>query len=233
MFVKPPHPARSLPSHGFSLIELLVVIALIATLASSAGPAFQWMSGAGSMNKAINDLDQALELARTYAMANHTYVRVVFSEVPALLPERPQPALLVLALYPSGGTLDTANSTPQSMADPAQWLPLNRALLLPNLVRNDALNARSPDTAADLLPSQSDIPAFTRPALHLTPAPTFTSCIQISPAGEAQIANGTPARYIKVGIDRPAPQGGKNPAILRLCGLSGRIDVLRKEDGIR
>ncbi len=231
--MKPIRLENSPPSRGFSLIELLVVIAIVAAMGTMAGPAFQWLSGAGSVNKAVSDLDQALELARTYAMANHTYVRLAFAQVPVRLPERPEPTLLVLALYPAAGTLTTTNETAQGMADAAQWPLLARPLLFDNLVPNDALNTRTPDTTGDLLPSQTDIAAFTRSVLHLVPEPTFTSCIQIDPQGEAQVLNGTPARYIKLAFDRPAPQNGKNPFILRLCGINGRIDVLRKENGIQ
>ena len=46
-------------------------------------PAFNSIKGGGGVNKAVADLSSTLELARTYAMANRTYVRVLFHHVPA------------------------------------------------------------------------------------------------------------------------------------------------------
>jgi hypothetical protein len=40
----------------------------------------------------------------------------------------------------------------------------------------------------------------------------------------------SPARFIKVPVDRPAPLAGKNPFVIRLEGLTGATEILRKEN---
>jgi hypothetical protein len=59
---------------------------------------------------------------------------------------------------------------------------------------------------------------------------TFTAFVQFDPSGEARVNTTELARNIKIGLDKPAPQGGKNPFILRLSGMNGTIVVIRKED---
>lgn len=221
---------------GFTLIELLVVVALIVLLGALTGPALRALNGAGTVNKAIADLGGTMVLARTYAMAHHTYVRAVFSQMPAsgasglALPET-----LVLVIVPAGGDIDQAGVG--GMGDPSKWPAISRPLILPNLILQNALNAASPSTSQDLDPTQSTIVSvaspFSRQVNGLSPAPQFTACIQFGPSGQAVIVDGTPARYIKLAFDRPAPQDGKDPFLLRISGINGSIDVLRKESGIQ
>lgn len=220
---------------AFSLVELLVVVAILTLMASLSGPALSALLSASSINQSVEDLGQTMALARTYAMANHTYVRLLFGQLSAGAAASGGPMLLVLAVYPASGGIDNGDDSPQSMGDASLWPALDRPLLLPNLVTNDALNCASPDTSGDALPSQSDIvPAgqsFTRRVAARSVA--FTSCLQVDPAGETQVIKGTPARYIKIALDAPAPRSGRNPCILRVDGINGRINILRKENGIQ
>lgn len=76
-------PSRPLPRTGrgaFTLIELLVVMVIIILMMALAGPAVNALKGAGDITKAGYDIAGALEGARTYAMANNTYVWVGFFE---------------------------------------------------------------------------------------------------------------------------------------------------------
>ena len=63
---------------AFTLVEMLVVMAIIVVLLTLIVPAIS--KSAGDVNKAIYDLQGALEVARTYAVSNHTYTWVGFFE---------------------------------------------------------------------------------------------------------------------------------------------------------
>jgi len=73
-----PPPSRTKGFFGFSLIELLVVIAIISMLMALAIPAIRGTQG--DVTKAAFTISGVLEQARTYAIANNTYVWVGFFE---------------------------------------------------------------------------------------------------------------------------------------------------------
>lgn len=73
-------------SRGFTLVELLVVIGLMIVLMAFLGPAISRVATAGPA-KAYYDIAGLLEYARTYAMANQTYVFVGFAETDASQPD--------------------------------------------------------------------------------------------------------------------------------------------------
>jgi prepilin-type N-terminal cleavage/methylation domain-containing protein len=80
-------------SAAFTLIELLTVIAIMVILLVAVGPAVSSMSGR-SFAKSVGDTAMILEQARTYAMANNTYVYVGLFESDASQADtaRPQSA---------------------------------------------------------------------------------------------------------------------------------------------
>src|SRR5260370_21233767 len=65
---------------GFTLVELLVVITIIAILAFLALPAIQGLQKGGGFAKAVYDISDSLNLARSYALANNTYFFVGLTE---------------------------------------------------------------------------------------------------------------------------------------------------------
>jgi len=215
-----------------SLIELLAVMALIAIMAVFTGPAIRAVSGAGTTNKAISDLSQSLEFARTYAMANRTFVRVALASVPAG-GDRLLPTTVVLPIYSADGSLDADGAT--GMADAGIWPALDRPLVLEDFAVTDSLNAALPKTSQDAMPSESDITSFSRQLGGLG-AVTFTEFVQFLPNGEARVIRDIPTRFIKLGYDRPKVPGGSgtglgaNAFILRISGVTGNIQVLRGED---
>jgi prepilin-type N-terminal cleavage/methylation domain-containing protein len=66
---------------GFTLLELLIVIGIIAILVLLVRPAFTTITNGTNASSAIYGIKGALENARAYAKANHTYVFVGLSEV--------------------------------------------------------------------------------------------------------------------------------------------------------
>jgi prepilin-type N-terminal cleavage/methylation domain-containing protein len=221
-------------SAGFTLIELLTVMTIVAILGAASMPALRALASAGNTNKAATGLSQTLELARVYAMANSTYVRVVISEMPAGSGNT-TPTLVALTLYSAEG------SGSGDMAKPEEWPSLGKPLVLHNLKMFDSLNANKPDTSLDVTPAGTNVKGtrladFTRRIAGLGSGNlTFASTIQFSPSGEATVSEDEPARYIKIAIDQPVGQNGstaleKNPVIVRLSGTNGSISVLRAED---
>jgi prepilin-type N-terminal cleavage/methylation domain-containing protein len=59
---------------GFTLIELMVVIGIMGLMLALSAPAISALKGSGDLGKAAGDIQGILEQARSYAMANNTYV---------------------------------------------------------------------------------------------------------------------------------------------------------------
>lgn len=218
---------------GFSLIELLAVMAIIVTLSAVSVPALQSVKGGSSINKAVSDLSSTLELARTHAMANRTYVRVLLSETPAgggqMLPQ-----VIAQPIYSANG------ASAGDMADASQWPALGKPLVLENLQVFDTLEGNSPvDTSADVTPMGGNVQGtFMTPVSRQAGGKglrSFTGVIQFSPTGEARVSFDEPARHIKIALDQPGAGNAneglkKNPFILRLSGINGSIRILRAGD---
>lgn len=215
---------------AFSLIELLTVTAIVATLSMVTIPAVQSLRGAGSVNRAIADLSGTLELARTHAMANRTYVRVLLASVdPA--GGRLNPGTVALVVYAADGSTRSAD-----MTDPAAWPMLSRPLVLENLQVADGIQgAGGISTVADATPSGQNVPgelmsAFGRSVPGVGTV-QFDQVIQFGPNGEARVGFDQPARHIKLGMSRPDASGpaAANAFALRISGVNGSINVLRDD----
>lgn len=215
---------------GFSLIELLAVMAILATLSAVTIPAVQSLRGSGSVNRAISDLSGALEMARVHAMANRTYVRVLFASLPAGN-GRVNPSTLVLMVYAADGSTHNAD-----MTDPATWPSQSRPLVLDNLGISDSLQgAGGLSTTSDATPSGGNVtgdmmPAFQRKVSSFGQV-TFDQVIQFGPNGEARVGFDQPSRHISLGLAQMGANGEasrvENAFILRLSGVNGSINVLR------
>lgn len=204
---------------GFSLIELMVVMGVIMTMAALAGPALTSLSGARSLGGASSDLAGLLELSRTFAMTNRTYVRVGIGR-------KASGEMAVYSIY-------AANGLPEGdMQDLSLWPAVKKVLILANIEINDDLNVGGGgnETGGDQVPSDSDIGQFRRRTGKTDTA--FASIIQFSPYGEAQVQMGKTARYIKIGMNRTNDAQLSNPLIVRLSGTTGLIRFFHKEDGI-
>jgi prepilin-type N-terminal cleavage/methylation domain-containing protein len=74
------HRFHSRRVRAFTLIELLVVLAIMAILMVVSMLSFQGMNNSGKFNKAVGEISGILEQGRAYAVAQNTYVWVVFYE---------------------------------------------------------------------------------------------------------------------------------------------------------
>jgi prepilin-type N-terminal cleavage/methylation domain-containing protein len=74
-------PKRHGQGNGFTLVELLTVLTIVTILAVLATPSIQGLQKAGGFTKSVYDLADSLNLARSYAVAQNTYVYVGLTEV--------------------------------------------------------------------------------------------------------------------------------------------------------
>lgn len=76
-----------LGSHrGFTLVELLSVVVVMLLILGMLAPAFTGMERAQAVTKVAYDVADSIEQARTYAMANNTYVYLGFAEADSARP---------------------------------------------------------------------------------------------------------------------------------------------------
>ena len=68
------------PTAGFSLIELLAVMAVLAMMMALVAPALSSIKGGNDISRSAYDIATTLQEARSYAIANNTYVWVGFYE---------------------------------------------------------------------------------------------------------------------------------------------------------
>src|ERR1700733_1065051 len=88
---------------GFSLVETLVVLTIMLILGSMSALTIPSLLSAQTIAQASSDISQVLDDARSYAIANHTYVFVGFEEVSAAT--LPNAANQILASATSGGRI--------------------------------------------------------------------------------------------------------------------------------
>ena len=75
-----PHPNHSRRQRAFTLIELLVVIGIMALVVAFSRLAIEGLSSSGKFNASLSNVSGILEQGRAYAIAQDTYVWVVFYE---------------------------------------------------------------------------------------------------------------------------------------------------------
>ena len=158
-------PARqSGNGKAFSLVELLMVLTIIIVMLALAIPAFNTIKGAGDVTKAVCDISGALEQARTYAMANNTYVWVGFYEEDGsrltTSPVTPGIGRVVISIVASkdGTSYSQAqvNQYPKAFGagDPSNQVSLiavNKPVKIDNIhlgTFNDGLSDRQPEQSA-------------------------------------------------------------------------------------
>ncbi|XHR26704.1 MAG: Tfp pilus assembly protein FimT/FimU [Chthoniobacteraceae bacterium] len=217
---------------AFTLVELLSVIAVITMMTVASAPVIQSLTGSSSASKTIEDLSGAYEMARIYAMTHHTYTRVGIARVSSDSSVM-QPTLVVATIYSVDGSLTNDDAT--SMADDTKWRLTGNVRGFGNFWLYDSLQGATPSTAGDSKPSDTDIDSFSRFAGRAG-VRSFGCIVQFNPAGEARVLKSEPARYIKIGVDQPLNPStpdtprSRNPFILRLSGINGSVNVIRKEN---
>lgn len=240
---------------GYSLVELAIVIAFIAAMLVLAAPAFIDIAGAGNVTQAAQEVAGALESARAYAMANHTYVWVGFYEEDGLQASA-TPAVagigrIVISTVASkdGSIIYDPNDvkSPATIIDPARLIQVNELVWISRMhLKTFAVGSGTGDTfdtrpkatknlaqIGDVSPSPSLTPI--QYPLGCSPAMaqyTFKKVIQFSPLGEARVNN---TNYdlrpvVEIGMQ---PLRGKvpdaaNPAVVQITGILGNVKIYRR-----
>ncbi len=210
----PPNDPRTRP-RAFTLVELLVVMAVIIALVAIATPAVNSLKNSGDVTAAAYDLSDILTRARTYAVANNTYVWVgMFEENGSQNSTQPAAAgvgrVVVAAVYskdssclydPSGAV--TGSLPPALLGQYGNLVKINNVHLsaFPNGTGTGGGFAGRPPAGSasdgsdascrisDRLPASACKYPFTYPVGASGPSAqyTFTKMVQFSPRGEARI----------------------------------------------
>jgi len=203
------HAVRARELYGFTLVELIVVIALISTLMVLVAPAFTGIKSAGDVTSAAYTIKDALEQARTHAMAYETYVWIGFYEEPAgqpsTNPATPGTGRIVISTIASADGTTVYNPRSLAAIDPTRVTQLNKLVKVEGTHlatfpdgsgTGDTFDSRPAaiyETAkiGDTTPPNPSLTPFQYPVGN--PAPdaqyTFVKAVEFSPRGEARINN--------------------------------------------
>jgi prepilin-type N-terminal cleavage/methylation domain-containing protein len=212
---------------GFTLVELLTVIAIMALMTGAAVSAVSAIKDAGSLTRGASDLTGTLDQARSYAMANNTYVFVGLTERDGVNPDLEGQGQVIVTIKGSrNGTRDFGTGG-------ANLQELTKIRRLENLRIADGL----PNTGELSRPAVTDSyrvgnEAFAAPESISARGYQFTKIIQFDPRGAASVPSSTPMipQWIEIGlapVRGPAAEGGENCAVLVLDGVTGSTKIYR------
>jgi prepilin-type N-terminal cleavage/methylation domain-containing protein len=232
---------------GFTLVELLVVIAIIAILTVLALPAIQGLQKGGSFTQSVYSISDSFNLARSYALANNTYVYVGLTEVDrtqsaATLPQAAGLGRVVMACVASkDGTNSTANL---SQIRPTQIFDFLHIAASASTTGNMARPANLTATGADIYnlggqyltatPSPTfSVPIGSTAKYNFTTAGTTTGSWVITINSQGNILpNGTQHQWLEIDLQpmkgNAAPTAAQgNQAALVIDGVTGAVTVYR------
>jgi Tfp pilus assembly protein FimT len=216
-------------SRAFALVELLVVIALMIILTSISLPALSSMSKSQRMNQTVTEVGGVLEQARQYAIAQHTYVWVVFHTrvvdgldrvYVSIVASRDGTDPGVYGNVPSTSfeLVSKVKSFQQIQLKEAGAFTASQVTSLPLTPVVTSLNALSTTTTFNIqLPGDS------------TRSP-FSQTLVFTPSGEAQ-NGGSPIDIIEFALEPAQNKTLSNPdnvAVVRLNGITGQAFVYRR-----
>ena len=243
----PLHPLQGREEQAFSLIELLVVIGLMGLLMSLAMPAFSSMQGAGNLSKAASDIQGVMEQARSYAMANNTYVYVGIEEVdgmnPTAAPGIGRVAIAVVASKDGTRPYPQNPNTPGPL-NTTNIFPLGKALYFDNLHMTNTSSLSSvgnmtrPPAVVDL-GSNNSATTFYIPINAISGAAkySFTNVVEFDPQGVPRCQTNNSAfepsiqNYLEIPLvpahGNVAMSNSANQAAVQIDGVTGAARTYR------
>jgi len=211
---------RSRTISGFSLVEILVVMAIFGILVGVTLPAFNNIGKAGSLTKAGADVASLLEQARTYAMANNTYVWVGFH------PEDNESKIAIAVVASRNGGASLTNTDASSASSGLVQLGSIRNLGGVKVSTVPPTPGRpESDPAGRLGAGSNAIISFSTKSGGKNRA-FNTYVLQFNSRGEARITTNNLSRVIEIGLTESSGSTN-NFAVVQLGGLSGGVTVFR------
>jgi prepilin-type N-terminal cleavage/methylation domain-containing protein len=214
-------------TRAFTLMELMVTVAIMALVMAIAIPSISGMKKAGSLGAAGHTVAGLLERARTYAMANNTYVWVGF------LAENGGPPLTLTVVASKNGGNNTDAANLELIAKP---LRLGNVRLV--AANTNDLNTNHPRRPAVPADGQVGDDNFAADVTISVPtgggaSVTFAKLVEFNPRGEAcKIGENTFAGaglpdYLEVALApaRGASVSGQAAAAVQVEGFSGQVRV--------
>lgn len=209
---------------AFSLLELLAVMAIVGLVVALAVPAIATIKGANDITTSSFRLSETLEQARTYAMANNTYVLVGLKPGPAqsIVNASPIEKLWVSVVAARDGTRSYAATNLNQVS---------RLVQLENVRFADAINP-DPARPTDDVKNAPGGAVFGYPITG-TSKYLFDQVVEYTPQGIARIYAPSPSLQrggLLIRIEETQGDkatGADNYAQLQIDSLTGSIRVSR------
>lgn len=210
---------------GFSLVELLAVVGIVVLLGSLSIPALTAINNASRLNNAIINIQGSLQVAKTYAVTNRTYVWVGFTVENT---GTANPTIRMAMIHTKKGSLFGSTGT----FDPSRWSPVQQPIAVSGVDMDSTLGGSSGDITEDdstLTDTLTDpIPDFD---WRVGDADyTFTDIIQFGPDGRASLEldvddQSIPLRFVRIGL--LDAKNTDNYAVIRVSGTTGNVELYR------
>lgn len=241
-------PTATAKRSAYSLVELMIGMAMMVGLMAMAAPAINGIQNGCNMSAAAYEIAGVLENARTYAVANRTYVWVGFFEESAETPGAAGTGRVILSVVASRDGTKIYNDS-----DPRKTIPGDRLLQLGKLVKLENAHLALLDNGTGRDDFFAGRPAvdgtcgrygeinsslgspFTNSKFPFTyPLTkgryTFPKTLLFTPRGEAKV-NGTYTirPEIEIGLQpargTTAEKDSRNIAAVQLSGILGRVKI--------
>lgn len=231
---------RNRTSGGFTLIELMIVITITILLAVISIQSFSSMGRNQAIGKATGDLVSILEMARSHAMANNSYVYVGFYKPSSddLAKAGGNACVYVSMAATIDGTSGYEDGTwTPSLVSLAKLQRLEGVSLVPvDSIKTYLPNVDMTFTSLDAATTTA-LTTFTARDLGFGPrnsVGTFDLVIQFKPNGGANVvtdlSSQTVPHYVAVGLVPSAGQSATasaNCSLIRVDGVTGFVRFYR------